>query len=258
MAAIGLAGFTMPLLLLAFFSACAAVAFGMAFVTEGKYTSDWLKMEHPNGFCREVITILGGTGGNARNLRTGMVLGKATKGAATATAGAGNTGGSGTIASVTVSAGAKLGVYHLVCIEPGANAGIFSVEDPDGINLGVATVGVEFSAGGLTFTITDATDFVAGDSFIITVAAGTGKYVQFNQDGTTGIEAAAGILICDANGEPAVVAPDGTDIQAVALVRGPAIVNANQITWPSDIEAGEKAAAVAQLEALGIRVREGA
>ena len=93
-------------------------------------------------------------------------------GAATVAAGAGNTAGSGTIAAVAVAA-AKSGVYHLTCIEPAANAGQFLVEDPDGITVGVATVAVEFIGGGLTFAITDANDFVAGDSFTITVAAGS-------------------------------------------------------------------------------------
>jgi len=92
-------------------------------------------------------------------------------GAATPAAAAGNTGGSGTIGAVTVGA-AKKGVYKVVCIEPASNAGKFTVEDPDGITVGVATVAVEFVGGGLTFTIADATDFVAGDSFTITVAGG--------------------------------------------------------------------------------------
>ena len=93
-------------------------------------------------------------------------------GAATPAAAEGNTGSSGTIAAAVVGA-AKAGVYHVTCIEPATNAGTFLVEDPDGIEVGVATVAVEFVGGGLTFTITDATDFVAGDAFTITVAAGS-------------------------------------------------------------------------------------
>ena len=95
-------------------------------------------------------------------------------GAATPAALAGNTGSSGTIASAVVGA-AKAGVYHAICIEPATNAGAFLVTDPDGIEVGVATVGVEFVGGGLTFTITDATDYVAGDGFSIAVAAGNAR-----------------------------------------------------------------------------------
>ncbi len=180
-----------------------------------------------------------------------MVLGKITKGAATPAAVAGNTG-DGTIGAVTVGAAAKPGVYRLTCIEPATDAGKFAVEDPDGIEVGVATVAVAFSGGGLGFTIADgAADFVAGDAFTITVAAGSAKYVQIEDAGTDGSEDAAGLLLLD------VTAPDGVDALAVAIVRD-AIVSVNGITWPTDFDANEKAAATAQLEALGILVREGA
>lgn len=91
-------------------------------------------------------------------------------GTATPAAVAGNTG-TGTIGTVTVGA-AKSGVYRATCIEPATDLGKFVVEDPDGVNVGVATVGTQFVGGGLTFTISDATDFVSGDAFTITVAAG--------------------------------------------------------------------------------------
>jgi hypothetical protein len=78
--------------------------------------------------------------------------------------------GNGTFGAVTVSAGAKVGTYRVVITEPASNAGTFSVEDPDGIQIGEGTVAVAFSAGGLAFTIADgATDFVAGDSWTIAV-----------------------------------------------------------------------------------------
>ena len=221
----------------------------MAVQTEGKYLGDWLKWEQESCFSRKVITILAGSGA-ARILTTGMVLGAITKGAATAAAVAGNTG-TGTIGAITVGAAAKPGVYRLTCIEPATDAGKFQVEDPDGIVVGVATVAVAFSGGGLGFTISDATDFVAGDSFTITVAAGSGKFVQIDDDGTNGSEDAAGILLMN------VTAPDGVDAVAVAIVRD-AKVSASGITWPSDFDTNEKAAATAQLAALGIIVEEAA
>jgi len=91
--------------------------------------------------------------------------------AATATSPAlGTNTGNGTMGTVTVSAGAKAGNYTLTIIEPGANVGTFIVLDPDGIQIGDGVVGSAFSAGGLAFTLADgATDFVAGDSFTITV-----------------------------------------------------------------------------------------
>lgn len=103
-----------------------------------------------------------------------------TAGAATGEAVAGNTGAGTITGSPTVGAGAKTGIYRITCIEPASGAGIFSVEDPDGIEVGVASAGVEFTGGGLTFTIADGDpDFAAGDAFIITVApvdADTGTF----------------------------------------------------------------------------------
>lgn len=90
---------------------------------------------------------------------------------ATSAAWATNTG-NGVMGAITVSAGAKIGVYKLAVIEPGANVGTFIVEDPDGMIVSVkGTVASAFSGGGLAFTLADGgTDFVSGDGFDITVA----------------------------------------------------------------------------------------
>lgn len=92
--------------------------------------------------------------------------------AATAAALGTNTG-NGVMGAITVGAAARAGVYTLTVIEPAANAGAFIVEDPDGVQVGDGAVGAAFNAGGLAFTLADgATDFVAGDSFAITVTGG--------------------------------------------------------------------------------------
>jgi len=79
-------------------------------------------------------------------------------------------------AAPTVSAGAKLGVYHITCVLGGsATASKWEVEDPDGVIVGIATGNTAFSDGGLAFTITDSgTDPVVGEEFIITVTATSG------------------------------------------------------------------------------------
>lgn len=146
----------------------------------------------------DIVTILSG-----QNLTRGALLGKVTVGAATGAAVAGNTGNGTITASPTVSGAAKPGVYRAVCIEPATDLGKFAVEDPDGITVGVATVGTAFTGGGLTFTIADgSTDFASGDSFTITVAAGSGKYKQCNSANTDGSQAPQVILAedCDASG----------------------------------------------------------
>jgi hypothetical protein len=92
----------------------------------------------------------------------------------TATAAAlGTNTGNGTFGTITVGNPARAGVYTLRIVEPGSNVGTFVVEDPAGVQIGDGVVGTAFAAGGLSFTLADgATDFVAGDSFAITVAGG--------------------------------------------------------------------------------------
>lgn len=75
----------------------------------------------------------------------------------------------------------------------------------------------------------------------------SGKLTQFNQDGADGSETAMAILAypCDAS---------GADATCVIVARD-AEVNAAELAWPNDIEAGEKATAITQLAAAGIIVR---
>lgn len=203
-------------------------------ISEGRYRGEFLYSEACG--TRSLETVIIDTG----DLSAGTVLGRITKGAATGAAVAGNTGNGTITAAPTVAAGAKAGVYMAVCIEPATNAGKFDVTDPDGIVLGVATVGVAFTGGGLTFTIADgATDFASGDAFTVTVAAGTGKYVQFNPAGTDGSEIAAALLYDN-------VDATAGDKEAVVYLRD-CEVNGNEITWPAGITDNDKATAIAHL-----------
>lgn len=101
-------------------------------------------------------------------------LGSATKAALVVpTAGAAaalNTNvGNGVFGAVTADAGAMLGDYQIVIIEPGSNAGIFEVFKPDGTIDGDGTVAVAYD-GSINFTLADgATDFAAGDAWTVTV-----------------------------------------------------------------------------------------
>jgi hypothetical protein len=218
--------------------------------SERNYLGDWLKFEAENHYSRDIVTILAGSGA-ARELLTGMVLGRITKGVAASAAAAGNTGDGAITAAPTVGQAAKPGVYRAVCIEPAVEGGKFAVEDPDGVLIGVATVGVEFTTH-LTFTIADgAADFVAGDSFTITVAAGSGKVKQIDFTATDGSNIASAILLLDTT------APDGTDRSGVAIVRH-AIISDNGIVWPAGATENQKNAAIAQLKSAGILVRQGA
>lgn len=209
----------------------------MAVQSEGARLGDWLKWEMDGEMSRKVVTV------GAGNLVTGTVMGQITLGAATPTAFAGNTG-NGTCGTVTVGAGAKVGTYKVVVIEPGTNVGTFTVEDPDGVTIGKGVVATAFSGGGLGFTIADgATDFVAGDGFNIVVAAGSGNYIALDKDATDGSAVAAGILVVDVDASTAAT-------KGVIIYKN-ARIDTRGLTW-ADAVAGTKTAALAQLALSGI------
>lgn len=108
-------------------------------------------------------------------------------------AAAGNTG-TGTIGTVSADDGAMPGVWRIVCVEPGTDVGQFLVERPDGTIAGKATVAVAYN-GEINFTIADGgTDYVAGDSFTVTVTEGTVKYKKSASAATDGSQVPCAIL----------------------------------------------------------------
>ena len=213
----------------------------MTVLTEGQHTGEFLVTEANGSLSRETITVLSG-----QNLQPGHVLGKVAVGTATGAAVSGNTG-NGTIGTVSAGSTAKAGVYTATCIEPAANGGTFTVEDPDGVNVGTAAVGSAFT-GPVVFTIADgATDFVAGDRFTITVAAGSGKYKEYNPANTDGSQIAVALLL-DA------VDATGGDKDGVIVARH-AEVNAAELIWFSGADANQKTAGLAQLKTHDIVAR---
>lgn len=155
-----------------------------------------------------------------------------------------------TLASPAYNARIKDGVYKAVCTAVAANGGKFEVSDPAGVVIGIATVGSAFNKE-IKFTIADgATDFVAGDTFDLTVAANVEDYswVAFNHDGTDGSEIPAAYSIY------AVTTGSGETKETAAIIRL-AELNGNCIAWPTDIDAAEKANAIQALATNNIIVR---
>jgi hypothetical protein len=172
----------------------------------------------------------------------GAVLGKRSLGAANAGfVGTGN--GALTLDATTpLLAGAKAGAYTITCITAASNSGTFRVEDPNGVVLGDVAVGATF-ADQIKFVIADgATDFIVGDKFTVTVAAGTGQYL-------TSVAAAV-----DGSAEPDLVLSETVDATlaakpAMAYKRGD--FNASALTFG----AGHSAATVAEtLRSKGIAI----
>jgi phage tail sheath protein FI len=215
----------------------------MGSITEGPATGEFLVSE-ANGYrSRSAITLLTGT-----SFAAGHVLGKITKAGATALAKVGNAG-NGVMGAITVGAGAKPGAYKLTIIEPATDAGAFMLEDPDGVTVGAGTVAVLFNQGGLSFTLADGgNNFASGDQFTITVAAGSGKFKEYNPANTDGSEVPAAILL-------GAVDATSADKLGAGITRD-AEVNGHVLTWFSGADANAKAAAAVLLETnTGIIIR---
>lgn len=216
----------------------------MAVKTEINRIGDIFRFEADKAYSRKEVTFT--TDAGAATLPVGTVVAKVTEAGATGAAVAGNTGNGTITASPTVGAAAKAGVYRVTCIATATNGGSFAVEDPDGVTIGTAVVGTPFTTH-LTFTVTDgSTDFAVGDAFTITVAAGSGKYKAIDFASTTGAEVAAGVLVDQ------ITLSASADTPGVIVDRFAKVVKAN-LVWPAGATTNQKNAAIAQLEAMGIK-----
>ncbi len=213
----------------------------MTVLHEGQHTGEFIVTEANGSLSRDAAIILIG-----QKLQPGHVLGKVSVGTAIGAAVSGNTG-NGAISAISAGTSAKAGIYVVTCIEPAANGGTFTVEDPDGVTVGTATVGTAF-AGPVAFTIGDGTtDFVAGDRFTITVAAGPGKYKEYNPANTDGSQTAVAILYDDVD------ATSGD--QTGVIIARQAEVNAGELVWFASADADQKAAGLEQLKIHDIIAR---
>lgn len=76
--------------------------------------------------------------------------------------------GDGTAFAVEGRRYLKVGIYTMTCITAVSNGGVFSVVDPDGLILPIATVGIAYDSNQIAFRIVkDTSDFAVGD--VITV-----------------------------------------------------------------------------------------
>lgn len=152
-----------------------------------------------------------------------------------------NSAGNATWSAITVGDPALAGAYSLQFLD----ATHFRVEDIGGVEIGHGVLGAAFAGGGLGLTGTaGGTAQAVGDVFIITVAAGSGKYVPYDPTGADGREFAAAILF---GGRDTSVA----DKKCVVNTRGPMRVNANELVWGANVTTNQhKLNALAALLAL--------
>jgi Bacteriophage lambda head decoration protein D len=195
-----------------------------------------------------------GTFASGSKYLPGTVLGQQTLGGATAAAKSGGNTGNGTCTGVSAQVHAVFGVYKAICEIAGTNSATWSLYAPDGEMIDQK----EYSTSGGTAvfandqihaTITDgATDSVVGDEFDITVAPGTGDYVNYNPTNTDGSQTVA--AICYGYVDATNAAANG------AIVTRACEVNASELVWDASVSNPTLVAAgVAGLKALGIIAR---
>jgi len=165
-------------------------------------------------------------------------------------------GGTGTGAMSAISLGpdAQNGLYRVINRAAVANGGDFEVIGPDGSSVGRFLMGTgstqsaSFTSRQINFTLTDATDFIAGNYFDVIVAAGSGKVVEFTPTTFDGRHEPYGVLHDAVNATAA-------DKAGVALVRGPAVVESAALGWAAAVTSAQKAIALQKLAAAGIVAR---
>jgi len=213
--------------------------------------SDLIHSEYDPTFTTDKRKGLAGTG-TARVFAAFALLGTVLLGAPTVTAAAVVGTGNGAITALTADVGAIAGIYQVVIIEPGTNAGTYQVIRPNGVLDGTGVIGGAAYNGMINFSLADgATDFVAGDRIPITVAyaAGSKKDVPWSPTATDGSQEITGINLFAAE------APVGQDVELTVLARGPTIIRREAIAWPAGVTTDQKTAAYARLAALDIQPR---
>lgn len=168
--------------------------------------------------------------------------------------------GTGTISALSLGREAMTGNYRVVNREAITNGGRFEVIAPDGTSLGdnfLMTAGsgtaTAFTTPHINFTLTDATDFIAGNYFDVAVynevETGGGSVTAWDRtpSAVDGSETAVGILFGAVDASSAAAA-------GVILTRD-CEVNEGELVWKAGTTAEEKATAKAQLARRGIVVR---
>jgi hypothetical protein len=224
----------------------------MAVQVQAFNQGDWLKFEHvDHRFSREEVVLAAGQA----NVLTGTVLGQQTlTGDLVVVVPAGTNTGKGVLtmdAASPLLAGAQAGAYLAKCTAAAANGGTFAVTDPKGNVLGTIAVGATFATQ-VKFVIADgAPDFVVGDQFSIEVGpVSPATVTALNLSAADGTQNAAGVLLFTTDATSGAV--------KTTMIAREAVLSLYGLTWPTGITQAQQDAAVAQLAAKGIQVRQSA
>ncbi len=213
---------------------------------EGRHAAEFVLSEANGNLSRDNVTVAPGQLFEAGTLLALLAMSAGITASVVATTGnAGN--GTLTIADPATNSKVKNGAYRVVA----TSETVFAVEDPNGVGIGNATVGTAFNKE-VKFTIAAGSNaFAVGDSFEIQIGAespGDYQAVAFDPDGEDGSEIPAVIALYSA-------ATDADETVSISVISRASEVNGNILSWPEDITAVKKAAAIAALAEKGIIVR---
>lgn len=159
--------------------------------------------------------------------------------------------GTGVMTALSLGPDAMPGNYRVINRVVITNGGDFEVIAPNGMSIGrfnwaASSSTAAFSSTHINFTLSDATDYIAGNYFDVCVyneLAG-GKAVQWDPLTYDGRHRVAGISL-------AAVDASLADVVAATIVRDASVLK-TALAWGTAISAAEKESAYAELEALGI------
>lgn len=164
--------------------------------------------------------------------------------------------GTGTISAITPGPKLKQGRYLVIVRSAVAEGGDVEVLDPDNNSIGrflmgtTSTGSATFTSEQISFTLTDATDFIAGNRFNIASfkLATAGKVVAWDPSPSSydGRQRVRGILLDPVNA----TAGDAT---GVVICRDAEVI-LSLLTFLSTVPDGEQALAASDLKALGILI----
>lgn len=214
-------------------------------INEQYYTGAFLVSE-ARGFLSRDQGTLDNLGTVVISQPGGLVLSTNVTGTGTVVPGSNH--GNGTLGSVNQGSLVMVGTYEMVA----TSATQFTVNDPNGDAMEVATVGTVYSDAEIGFEIVaGSTAFAAGDAFGVVIPAGDGNYVPY-----TGTHPATAILfnrienIPASSNVPCTVIDNDAEVNAAELQWDPSVVNSGSV-------AALQATALTQLRALRIKARAG-